>query len=189
MWSPYQIRSDESKDVKTTFEFFTKEKKKHLQRTRWGSNDLLDSSRNYATMSLNDAETRRCRYLPLCAGQQWKCLVYDQTLHSSHLRRNQDLRRSLPWQQSQPKYVDNLGVETPASILARAKTFDDQAVRRLSSPLAIDCLVCRSLASNGSFRATRRIRQSRSWTSPVDVANGRSYVRIPPGYGWYTRKI
>jgi hypothetical protein len=28
MWSPYQIRSDESKDVKTTFEFFTKEKKK-----------------------------------------------------------------------------------------------------------------------------------------------------------------
>ena len=126
MWSPYQIRSEESKDVKTTFEFFTKEKKK-IYKGPDGDPTTSLTLPELCHHVFNDAETGgvdTCLYAPDNNGNVW-CMTkhytrvtYEETkVYIDHCLAPEPA-----------KVFDNLGVETPASILARSKAFDDQAV-------------------------------------------------------------
>jgi Zinc knuckle len=125
MWSPYQIRSDESKDVKTTFEFFTKEKKK-LYKGPDGDPTTSLTLPELCHHVFNDAETGgvdTCLYAPDNNGNVWCMTKHYTRVTYEETKIYVDLCLS-----AEPaKVFDALGVETPASILARAKTYDDQA--------------------------------------------------------------
>ena len=80
MWSPYQIRSDDSRDIKTAFEFFTQKQEKVYNGPNGDPKNNLTLAQ-LCTLIYNDAETGGVDpflYAPDSSGKVW-CMTTHHT--------------------------------------------------------------------------------------------------------------
>jgi len=80
MWSPYQIRSDDSRDIKTAFEFFTQKQEKVYNGPNGDPINNLTLAQ-LCTLIYNDAETGGVDiflYAPNNSGKVW-CMTRHHT--------------------------------------------------------------------------------------------------------------
>mgnify|MGYP006149004505 CR=1 FL=1 len=128
MWSPYQIRSDDSRDIKTAFEFFTQIREKVYNGPNGDPINNLTLAQ-LCTLIYNDAETGGVDsflYAPDSSGKVWCMTRHHTRLTFEETKKYVD--HCIGLETFTPDIDTKTGNPTADSLTKSRQIFDDQAL-------------------------------------------------------------